>query len=59
MKYAPANEAGEKPYVVTIWDWSRERTAIVYADNANDARYAAVGRKRPGTYAKEIRRVTA
>lgn len=56
-KYAPARD-GLKPYVVSVYDWGRERDHLVWAEKASDARYEAVGRTRPGVYAGKIRRAT-
>jgi hypothetical protein len=55
-KYAPAREDGKKPYVATISEWGRQRTAIVWGKTASDAKYAAIGRMRYA-YAR-VRRAT-
>lgn len=58
-KYAPANTAGEKPYVVTMRSWGRERSKLVYADSATSAKYLAFGRLGTGEYITSTRRATA
>jgi len=55
-KYAPANEAGEKPYIVTVWNFGNERDRLVYANDVSTAKWRAVGRRGPAIYAKGCRR---
>jgi hypothetical protein len=55
-KYAPANEAGEKPYVVTVWRMGTERDRLVYAVSVPDARHVALGRHGVGEYVVRVRR---
>ena len=57
MKYAPANDEGLKPYVVTLRTWNRERTKVVYCERPQDARYeAGWGRLGAGEYVTNVRR---
>lgn len=58
MKYAPANERGDKPYVVELNDWGRTRTKVVYAKNPTEARREAKGRGHVGLYVVSTRRAT-
>ena len=58
-KYAPPDDEGRKPFVVTVSDWGRKRTRVVYAADRHGARYAAIGRGGPGTYVTKIRRALA
>lgn len=57
-KYAPANENGEKPYVVERSGWGRKRTKVVYAATVADAKYRAFGRLGTGEYITGCRRAT-
>ena len=57
-KYAPANDAGEKPYVVTLSDWGKTRTKVAYATTPADARWRAWGRIGTGQYVTGVRRAT-
>jgi len=57
-KYAPANESGDKPYVVEYRDWRMQIRKVVYASDANSARYQARGRSRPGLGEGTVRRAT-
>lgn len=55
-KYAPANELGEKPYVVEQAGWGRRRTRVVYAHTVADAKIRAFGRQGVGEYIVGCRR---
>jgi hypothetical protein len=44
-KYAPLNEDGLKPWVVTRNEWGRTSEQIVYAKSSADAKYKAIGRQ--------------
>lgn len=55
-KYAPANDEGLKPYVVTRKGWGRETTVIAYAEKPADAKYIAFGRLGVGDYIASCRR---
>lgn len=57
-KYAPANAAGEKPYVVTQSSWGRTRTKVAYGNTVADAKYRAFGRQGVGEYIMRCRRAT-
>lgn len=57
-KYAPQNEAGEKPYVVERSGWGRKTTRVVYAENATAAKHRAFGRMGTGEYITGCRRAT-
>ena len=58
-KYAPADENGDKPYVVEVWDFGRHSVRVVYAANPGEAKYRAIGRQRnPMAYAQSVRRAT-
>lgn len=56
--YAPTNEEGLKPYIVVEFDWGKTREHLVYASDAADAKWKAVGRVGPGRYASSCRRAT-
>lgn len=58
MIYAPADESGNKPFLVTISDWGRVRTELVYAIDSTTAKYAATGPKMTGIYVTNVRRAT-
>ena len=45
-KYAPPNDAGLKPWLVTVSEWGRKNDRIVYAETNAAAKYEAVGRMR-------------
>jgi hypothetical protein len=46
-KYAPPNEDGLKPWVVTVREWGRaSHDRIIYAKTNAAAKYAAIGRQR-------------
>lgn len=45
MKYAPANDKGEKPYLVEQSGWGKRRTRVVYAPNPAAAKHRAFGRQ--------------
>lgn len=55
-KYAPRNEDGLKPWVVTISEWGRKSDRIVYADTGAQAKYQTCGRMRHVT--ATVRRAT-
>lgn len=55
-KYAPPNDDGEKPYVVTYQDWRLQCRRLVYADKPSTARYRALGRNRLGVFNIKVRR---
>jgi hypothetical protein len=57
-KYAPANDEGLKPYVVTRKGWRSESTKVVYADTPTIAKFLAFGRMGVGQYVSECRRAT-
>ncbi|MEJ6554047.1 hypothetical protein PQI51_03290 [Microbacterium esteraromaticum] len=57
-KYAPANENGEKPYVVTQSGWGRTRTRITYAKTVAEAKFRAFGRQGVGEFITGCRRAT-
>ena len=57
-KYAPANEAGDKPYVVEKAGWGRRQSMVVYALNASAAEYRALRRLGNGEYITGCRRAT-
>lgn len=57
-KYAPANEAGEKPYVVECFGWGRKRSVVVYAKTATEAKHRAFGRRGVGEHISGCRRAT-
>jgi hypothetical protein len=57
-KYAPANEAGEKPYIVETMNWGKDDHRLVYAETPSDARWKAVGRGHTGLYVRRTRRAT-
>ena len=57
-KYAPANEAGDKPYVVEKAGWGRKQSKVVYAPNVSAAKYRAFGRMGTGEYITGCRRAT-
>jgi hypothetical protein len=57
-KYAPANDEGLKPYMVTRAGWGRSSTRLVYADKVATAKYKAFGRMGTGEYITECRRAT-
>jgi hypothetical protein len=57
-KYAPANEFGDKPYVVTQSGWGRKRSKIAYGKTAAEAKYRAFGRQGVGEYITGCRRAT-
>lgn len=57
-KYAPANEAGEKPYVVEQTGWGRKRAKVAYGTSVSDAKYRAFGRQGVGEYVTGCRRAT-
>lgn len=57
-KYAPANQAGEKPYVVEQSGWGRKRSKVVYAKTAAEAKYRAYGRQGVGERITGCRRAT-
>jgi hypothetical protein len=44
-KYAPPNDEGLKPWVVTVSDFGRKYVRIIYAETSAAAKYAAVGRQ--------------
>lgn len=56
--YAPKDDDGLKPYVVTMWDMGRTRTVLSYGNNSAHARQKAMGRHHPGRYASNVRRAT-
>lgn len=57
-KYAPANDAGEKPYVVEQSGWGRKRSRIVYAPDPASAKFRAFGRQGVGEHITGCRRAT-
>ena len=57
-KYAPADDYGRKPYVVTKWHWSREVSKVVYTADAKEARWTAWGRMGVGEHIVNVRRAT-
>lgn len=59
-RYAPANEQGEKPYLVEVsaFAGSNRYTRIVYANKPGEAEYQAKGRQMH-TYAKARRATPA
>jgi hypothetical protein len=57
-KYAPANEAGDKPYVVEQSGWGRRRTRVVYARTVAEAKHRAFGRQGVGEHITGCRRAT-
>lgn len=56
-KYAPANESGDKPFVVTGIDWGRSVTRVIYAPDSATARYNS-GLRGTGQYVQAVRRAT-
>ena len=58
MKYAPADEYGRKPYVVTKHSWGRDLSKVVFCENASEARWVAWGRLGVGEYHVGTRRAT-
>ena len=54
--YAPADEHGDKPYVVEQSGWGRKRTRVVYARTAAEAKHRAFGRQGVGEYITGCRR---
>ena len=56
--YAPANDKGEKPYVVEQAGWGRKRSKVVYANTPAEAKYRAYGRQGVGEYIIGCRRAT-
>jgi len=59
-KYAPANDKGEKPYVIVQSGWGRHRVKIAYGKTLTDAKWRAFGRQGTGEYIVhgECRRAT-
>lgn len=57
-KYAPANERGEKPYVVEQSGWGRKRSKVAYGKTPAEAKYRAFGRQGVGEYITGCRRAT-
>ena len=55
-RYAPPNELGEKPYTVKLSQWGHESEVVVYAKDANQAKYRALGRGGPMQYVVSVRR---
>jgi hypothetical protein len=53
-KFAPADAAGRKPYVVTKWTMGRVTSSVIYAPNAAAAKGAF--RMGTGQYVKNVRR---
>jgi hypothetical protein len=44
-KFAPPNEDGLKPWVVTLSERGHKSERIVYAKSSADAKYRAIGRQ--------------
>jgi hypothetical protein len=57
-KYAPANQDGEKPYVVEKSGWGRKRSKVIYARTVAEAKHRAFGRLGVGEYITGCRRAT-
>lgn len=45
-KYAPPNADGLKPWLVTVSEWGRKTTRVIYAESNSAAVYEAKGRMR-------------
>lgn len=56
-KYAPADTDGNKPYIITISDWGKDRTVLEYAPTPVEAR-SRHSRRGVGQYVKGVRRAT-
>lgn len=48
-KYAPPDDNGLKPWVVTISEWGRKSDQIVYAETSAQAKYRMCGGMRHAT----------
>lgn len=57
-KFSEPTEDGKKHYVVTKQMWGRETVHVVLAEDATEARYMIVARRRPMEYVVSCRRAT-
>lgn len=55
-RYEPAREDGLKPWFVTLREWGRSSTWIVWAESSGQAKFEAIGRMRYVT--ATVRRAT-
>jgi hypothetical protein len=56
--YAPADEKGDKPFVVERSGWGKKSSRLVYAANVSQAKFKAFGRMGTGEYITGCRRAT-